>query len=262
MRCDPVAANPDCVGFVAPALRRRARSRSRSSKRSAGCCAIFGRAFAAIVSLFGEHLPSGSEGDQCGFGRLSVSALGPAAGADNFQELGQRDESTHPEMADATANGSSIAGWLPDYVLESGLGTKLHDLADADDSHATLGSWMPSASASDSVTDPFAPVVYGHETGRTPDAHTPVNTDMDMNLLFSSFTPSDATHTSGSLSCSATPPSQLSADDDASVALEPGVDATLFPAHEFLDLDLALDPLPMDAMDKVLFPSVGTGIAV
>lgn len=207
-------------------------------------------------------MPSGSEGDQCGFGRLSVSALGPAAGADNFQELGQRDESTHPEMADATANGSSIAGWLPDYVLESGLGTKLHDLADADDSHATLGSWMPSASASDSVTDPFAPVVYGHETGRTPDAHAPVNTDMDMNLLFSSFTPSDATHTSGSLSCSATPPSQLSADDDASVALEPGVDATLFPAHEFLDLDLALDPLPMDAMDKVLFPSVGTGIAV
>lgn len=208
-------------------------------------------------------MPSGSEGDQCGFDRFFVSALGPAAGADQFHELEQRGGSTHPEMAEATANGSSIAGWLPDYMLAPGLDAKSHNLGNAGDSQAPLGSWMPSASASDSVADPFAPVVYGHETtGRTPDAHGPVNTDMDMNLLLSTFTPSDATHESGSLSCSTTPPSQLGAEDDVSATSDHGVDATLFPAHEFLDLDLALDPLPMDTMDKVLFPSIGTGIAV
>ncbi|WFC94116.1 hypothetical protein MBRA1_000746 [Malassezia brasiliensis] len=72
---------------------------------------------------------------------------------------------------------------------------------------------------------------------------------MDMNLLFSAFTPSDITHTSES-------------QDDASAVMEPGVDAMLFPAHDFLDLGLALDPLPMDTMDKVLFPSIGAGIPV
>lgn len=208
-------------------------------------------------------MPSGSEGDQCGFDRSPVSALGPAAGAEQFQELEQRGGSTRPEMADATTNGSSIAGWLPDYMLAPSLDAKPHNLADADDPHAPLGSWMSSASASDSVADPFAPVVYGPETtGHTPDAHAPVNTDMVMNLLLSTFTPSDTTHASGSLSCSTTPPSQLGAEDDVSATSDPGVDATLFPAHEFLDLDLALDPLPMDTMDKVLFPSIGAEIAV
>ena len=83
-------------------------------------------------------MPSGSEGDQCGFDRSPVSALGPAAGAEQFQELEQRGGSTRPEMADATTNGSSIAGWLPDYMLAPSLDAKPHNLADADDPGAAL----------------------------------------------------------------------------------------------------------------------------
>lgn len=109
--------------------------------------------------------------------------------------------------------------------------------------------WVPPAGSSDPASDPFRPAAHGAEEAlASPSA--PVNTELDMDLLLSSFapTPDHASQCSDALSFVTTPPSQL--DIDAAVAPSTMLDAPVFPAYDYLDLDLALDGAVPAWLDK------------
>lgn len=79
-----------------------------------------------------------------------------------------------------------------------------------------------------------------------------------MDLLVSTFTPEEDSMHSETLSCPTTPPSQLGGEGPAAGSV-PGMDPPLFPAYDFLDLDLALDLPSLGLPDKTL-PSTNPSV--